>query len=183
MNKEKKHIPTYSERHNKAVRIYQKASFFLLWAGVVNVIAAIFGVFGVGTTTDSEGNIVDYRYSMCFSINKFLNYYLEQSGLDQWLFSLIIVFLALAMGGLFALFGYLASSGKRLYLFAGAILYVLDFVLFFFAFYNSPWTSYAFGLATHAVILVAIGVAIFEYFNVLSIEAHYRINNAGEKHE
>ena len=79
MNKDQKHIPTYSERHNKAVRIYQKASFFLLWAGVVNVIAAIFGVFGVGTTTDSEGNIVDYRYSMCFSINKFLNYYLERA--------------------------------------------------------------------------------------------------------
>lgn len=183
MAKKEKRVQTYSERHNKAVRLYQKSSLFLMWAGIVNALASILGVFGVGTSIDAEGNLVDYRYSMCLSVNRMINVALENSGLDQWVFSLIIVLLSLAFGALFSLFGYLASIGKRTYLLVGGGLYALDFVLFFYAFLATNWTTYAFGLATHAVIFIAIGIAIFEYFNVLSIERHYKMNVAkGNEH-
>jgi len=129
--RKKKSPPTYADAHNKAVKLYQKTSFFLFWAGIINIIAAIFGIFGLGTTT-INGEVVDYRYSMCLTLNKVIFDALEiGSGLDSWINSLIIFAIALASGALFALFGVLANQGKRIYLFVGSGIYVLDFVLFF----------------------------------------------------
>lgn len=182
MRKNKKAPLTYADRHNKAVKIYQKTSFFLFWAGIVNAIAAVFGVFGLGTTT-INGEVVSYRYSMCFTFNKALFDMLESySGLPQWGYSLIIVAIAFVSGALFALLGVLASQGKRNYLFIGSAIYVLDFIGFFFYdfLYWQNWQTFAFGIATHLVIIFFLVVAIFEYFNVLGIEAHYKMNKDKE---
>lgn len=173
--KKKKSPPTYAEAHNKAVKLYQKTSFFLFWAGIVNVIAAIFGVFGLGTTTIND-EVISYRYSMCFTSNKFIFDVLEQySGLDNWITGIIIFAIALCSGALFALLGVLANQGKRNYLFIGAIVYVVDFALFFVydALSWQNWQTFAFGIATHIVVLFFFAVAVFEYFNVLSIEAKH----------
>ncbi|HOC80588.1 MAG TPA: hypothetical protein PKK21_01770, partial [Bacilli bacterium] len=63
--------------------------------------------------------------------------------------------------------------GKKRLLFIGAALYLADFAAVFLV-YGANWgTPYAFTIAPHLVILVALAIAIYEYFNVIAIERRF----------
>lgn len=154
--------PTYADLHNKAVRLYRKTAIFLLWAGVVSILATIIAIFR------SEAG-----YGMSLAINIYLNRLIAALGLPNYAASLIIFALSIATGALFAVLGFFAQQGKKVFLFVGAALYLADFAALFLV-YGANWsTTYAFTIATHLVILGALAIAIYEYFHVIAIEKRF----------
>jgi len=161
MNKNKTQY-SYAELHNKAVRMYRKTALFLLWAGVASVLATLIGIFEV-----------DSGFAMSFSANIYLNHLLLGSDLPSYAKYIIIFAAAILTGALFAALGYFAQLGKKAFLFAALALYLADFAAIFFV-YDAIWTTpYAFTLATHLVVLGAVMVAVFSYYNVISIERRF----------
>ena len=180
--REKKQL-TYSEAHNKAVKMYQKTSIFLLWAGLLNVFAIIIGVIQLGTGSVIE-NLSFMWPNSGFALNFSFQIYLNNiliTNLDTLLADFIMILIALIIGIGFSFLGVFASKGKLPILFIGTILYALDFVAMFFvySFTKVPfiWTNYAFTLACHVVVLVAMVISIIEYYNVIYIEKIFKGNN------
>lgn len=157
MAKTKKEI-NYVEQHNKAVLRFQKTALFLLWAGVVSLIAILISVL----RTDSG-------LGMALSINIFLNNLINGTSLSDVLKKLLIFIFALISGALFAALGYFARLGKLVFLLIGTSLYVLDFALTFFIYPLAFSNAFTFSIATHVVILGALGIAIYYYFRVIKL--------------
>ncbi|MFA5421298.1 MAG: hypothetical protein WC344_00685 [Bacilli bacterium] len=160
----KKNVPelSYTEAHNQAVRLYRKSAIFLLWAGIISLIANITGVLSV-----------DSGYGMSLAFNVFINSIFQTSGLTDIAKSLLIIAVALGTGAIFAALGFFAQKGKVLYLFIGTALYLADFGAVFLV-YGANWdATYAFTIATHLVILIALGVAIYGYIRFLNIEKRF----------
>ncbi len=170
--KKKKEALTYVEAHNRAVGKYKKASFFLLWAGIVNFLSAIIGAFqSMSSAWPSSG------YAMSFSVQILINATLVEY-LDTWVAIILILLISAILGGLFCLLGAFAVRGFKVFLFVGIGLYLVDFACMF-PFYEISvlkqywnWTPYAFTLATHLVILIFLFIAVYYYFLVINIEKH-----------
>lgn len=174
---------SYSTAHNKAVKMYQKTSIFLLWAGVVNVFAIVIGVIQLAAgslVTDFAFSWPSSGFAMSFSFQIMLNSIMIRS-LEQVVADILMIITGIAFGGLFAFLGFMASKGKKLFLFLGTGLYALDFAAMFFVYESGNvariWTNYAFTLVTHAIILVACFIAIIQYYNVIHIEKVFKGEN------
>ncbi|MFA5480971.1 MAG: hypothetical protein WC282_01105 [Bacilli bacterium] len=153
---------TYSELHNKAVRLYRKSALFLLWAGIISLLAVVLGLF-----QQNSG------YAMSLAVNILLNRLLLQLGLPGYAYNLLIVAVAIASGALFSALGYFAQLGKKLFLFIGLGLYLADFAVVFIV-YEPIWTSeYGITIATHLIILGALFVAVYQYYKVIVIEERF----------
>lgn len=162
MSKKKPQL-TYTEAHNKAVRLYRKTAIFLLWAGVISVLATIIGVFR------SESG-----YGMSLAVNIYIFRLIATLALEDYIQYIIFFAVSVGTGALFAALGFFAQQGKKVFLFVGLGLYLADFAAVFFV-YGANWkTTYAFTIATHLVILAALIIAVFEYYHVITIEKLYR---------
>lgn len=175
---------TYSEAHNKAVKMYQKTSIFLLWAGVVNVLAIVIGIIQMSANSLVSGEGIDHiwpssGFAMNFSGQIILNKLIITS-MDSIIADILMIIIAVILGGAFVAVGYFAAKGKRWLLFLGSGIYALDFGAMFFVYQAVPmvWTNYAFTLVTHIVILIACLIAIVEYYNVIHIEKVFKGKNA-----
>lgn len=182
--KRQKHQFTYSEAHNKAVKMYQRSAIFLLWAGVVNVFAIVIGVIQLAANslvTQVQFPWPTSGFAMSFSVQILLNSVMIKS-LDSLAADILMIIIGLVLGGLFAALGFFASKGKRWVLLLGTALYAIDFGIMFFVYESGfvarLWTNYAFTLVTHIVVLVACIVAIVEYYNVIHIEKVFKGNKA-----
>ncbi len=176
---------TYLEAHNKAVRLYQKSSIFLLWSGILNIFSLIIGIVQVATYRMNEDNIIaglsyywpKSGYSLSYSLQQLINNALLRANMGIAV-NFIIILIGLLLSVAFAFMGFYASRGKKWVLLLGSGLYALDFALMFFiySFGIIPfyWTNYAFTLASHALILGACILAIIEYYNVVHIEVTFK---------
>ena len=154
---------TYAEEHNKAVRLFRKTVIFLMWAGIISILATIIGVFR------SEAG-----FGMSLAFNVLINNLIFNLDLPDYATYLSIFAISIATGALFAALGFFAQQGKKIFLFIGLGLYLFDFGLAFFV-YGANWsTTYAFTIATHLVIVGALIIAIYEYYHVIAIELRYR---------
>ena len=191
MKKARKEV-SYVDAHNKAVKLYQKATLFFMWAGILCVFAAVIGVIQSAAGA-SNGNITDFTwpssgFALSLSINIYLSY-LFLSSLDMVMANFLIILISLVLGAGFALIGVFSARGKLWLLITGLALYLLDFALSFFVYFASPlssyfvWTNYAFTLALHVVILAAGIVALIEYYRVLDIEKRFTKPHTLEKEE
>ncbi|MFA5442808.1 MAG: hypothetical protein WCX85_00765 [Bacilli bacterium] len=170
--KNNKPQPTYAKLHNKAVRLYRKTAIFLLWAGVISILATVIGIFR------SQAG-----YGMSLAINVYINRLIATISLPDYAYFLIIFAISIATGALLAVLGFFAQQGKKTFLFVGAALYLADFAVVFLV-YGANWdTTYAFTIATHLVILGALLIAIYEYFNVIAIEKRFHGQTATNLHE
>lgn len=171
----KKQLP-YHQAHNKALNTYNKASMFLLWAGVLNILSALIGIIQSFSSDTYQWPVSGY--SMSFSTQIIINFFsFDNLDMNSLYSSLIIIASSLLLGSIFCFLGMEAKKGKIKILIIGAILYLIDFILMFIVYaYVVPfiWTPYAFTLATHVVILIAVAVAIYQYFNIFSIEKYYK---------
>ena len=186
MAKKAKRPITYKEAHNRAVKIYQRCSIFLLWAGVVNVFAALIGVIQIAAKTMMS---VGYPwpnsgFALTLTAQMVLNNLLLNA-MGSTVACLLIMLISIVLGGLFAFGGYFAARGNNIILFVGIGVYILDFAGMFFAYqYLIPfvWTNYAFTLVIHVVVLLALALAVVEFYNVLHIEKVF-IGDSGIKME
>lgn len=188
MNKNRGRRPTtYLQAHNKAVRLYQKSSIFLLWSGILNIFAIIIGIVQAATYKVNASNIIeklDYiwpksGYALSYSLQQLINNALLRANLGIAV-NFLIILIGLIFSGAFAAIGFLASRGKKWLLLLGSGLYALDFALMFFLYALGiipfVWTNYAFTLVSHVLILIACIVAIVEYYNVIHIEMVFKGN-------
>lgn len=178
MAKKAKRPITYKDAHNRAVKIYQRCSIFLLWAGVVNVFAALIGVIQIAAKTTMSLDHVwpNSGFALTLTAQMVINNLLLNS-MGSTGASLIIMLISIVLGGLFAFGGYFAARGNNIILFTGIAVYALDFAGMFFAYkYLIPfvWTNYAFTLVIHVVVLLALALAVVEFYNVLHIEKVFR---------
>lgn len=175
----KRRAMNYLNAHNRAVRMYQRSSIFILWAGIVNVFAALIGVIQNATNNAFGGLSYSWPrsgFALCLTaqiaINNLLLKSMSEVGAD-----LLIMLISVVLGGAFAVLGFLASRGRKWLLFLGTGLIALDFGAMFFVYaYLAPyvWTNYAFTLAIHVLVLLACVFAIFEFYNVIHIEKVFR---------
>lgn len=173
--KSKRQPMNYCSAHNRAVRMYQRSSIFILWAGIVNVFACLIGVIQSALSSSFEGLAYAWPKSgfalalvAQMVVNNLLLKSMSAVGAD-----LLIILIALVVGGALAFLGFLASRGRKWLLFIGTAIIALDFAGMFFAYaYMIPynWTNYAFTLVLHVLLLGACVVAIVEFYNVLHIE-------------
>ena len=179
---------SYRSAHNRAVRMYQRSSIFILWAGIVNVFASLIGVIQIAAGSSFEGLAYSWPKSgfaltlvAQMVINNLLLKSMSTIGAD-----LLIMFISLVIGGAFGFLGFLASRGRKWLLFIGTGLIALDFAAMFFAYaYMIPyvWTNYAFTLALHVLLLGACVLAIVEFYNVLHIEKVFNGENISKMEE
>lgn len=174
---------TYHEAHNKAVKMYQKTSIFLMWAGLLNIFAIIIGTIQLGTNSVIENISFKWPtsgFALNFTLQIFINSLLLKS-CDLLLADFLMILIALILGAGFTFLGIFASKGRIKILLLGTVLYALDFVAMFFVYVYSGipsiWTNYAFTLAAHVVVLVGMIIAIVEYYNVLHIEKVFKGDN------
>ena len=178
---------SYIDAHNKAVKHYQKASLFLLYAGVLGLFAAIIGVVQMATTQvevlPGEFNWPSSGFALSLSLQIYLDSLLL-AHLDQVLASFLIIILSLVFGSLFGFLGYFATRGRRIFLIIGLALYFLDFIFMFFFYHLNlgsvgfVWTNYAFSLALHVIVIgFAIAGLVF-YYQVFDIEKKFKGDNA-----
>jgi hypothetical protein len=153
----------YETAHNRAVRQYKKMSMFILWSGVLNLVAAIMTVIR-GTEAD---------FALAYTFNAIIyRVLIEQSSMTTFLLGLLIISIGALSAIIFAAIGFFATLGKRLFLFLGTGLYILDFIaLFIFA---PAGDSNLAMLFMHAMISIALGVAIFSYYKVIDIEKKFK---------
>ena len=182
MKKRAKQPLSYKDAHNRAVRMYRRCSFFLLWAGVVAVFAALIGVIQMATQSTISG--VSYPWpSSGFALTLTVQILLSGlilKNLSAVLAGFLIMLIALVFGSLLAFGGFFASRGHIAILISSAVFYALDFAAMFFVYqYLVPmvWTNYAFTLVIHVVVLAAIALAIVEFYNVLHIEKVFNTNS------
>ena len=179
-------VTNYVDAHNKAVRHYQKACLFLLYAGVLGLFAAIIGVVQMAVTVEEvlpgEFNWPSSGYALSLSLQIFLSSLLL-ANLDQVLASFLIIIISILFGALFGALGFFATKGRREFLIIGLALYFLDFVFMFFVYHSSllyvafVWTNYAFSLALHVIVIGFAIAALVFYYQVFDIEKKFK----GEK--
>lgn len=157
MKKPKKE-KNYVALHNQAVLRYQKTALFLLWAGLVSLIAIVISVLRNNRAL-----------GMALTLNVFLNNLLLESSLSDILKQLLIIVLAIVTASLFTVLGYFARLGKIVFLLIGGSLYFFDFIGTFFFYPLVFEMNFMFSIATHLVILGAIIIAIVMYYRVLRI--------------
>ncbi len=176
---------TYLEAHNKAVRLYQKSSIFLLWAGIVNLFSIIIGIIQILASSIIENLPYAWPtsgFSMGLSIQQLVNKLLLENVKGTLIVDFLMIIIALILSAGFALLGFYASRGKKWVLLLGSSLYVADFALMIIVcslnLVPFNYTNYAFSIATHVVILLACIVAISQYYNVIHIEVVFKGKNA-----
>ncbi|HBF68343.1 MAG TPA: hypothetical protein DDW20_03375 [Firmicutes bacterium] len=181
--KKQKQPITYQQAHNKAVKMYQKTSIFLMWAGLLNIFAIIIGAIQLGTNSIIENLSFKWPtsgFALNFTLQIFLNCLILKS-CDLLLANFLMILIAIVLGAGFACLGVFASKGRIKILLIGTGLYALDFIAMFFVYIYSGvpsiWTNYAFTLACHVVVLVGMIIAIVEYYNVLHIEKVFKGDN------
>ncbi len=178
---------SYAEAHNKAVNHYRKSSMFLFWAGILSLGAALIGVIQMVSGQLFVLNEVSYNwpksgFSLSLSALIALDRLLIDSIQNPVISDILILLSSIIVGAGLAALGFFASKGKRLFLFLGFSLYLLDFAALFFVyyFYLAPiysWTNYLFSIATHVIVLGALVYALICFYRVIDIEKKYHGNN------
>lgn len=193
--KKKKKQLTYVEAHNKAFRLFQKASLIMIWAAVFNV----FGLFiSIIQVISSNGELVSkfafnsflynntlyagstFQYSLCYASNSFIfrlfetltfNPFPNTPKLDTHWFYVIIIVISLIFSSITAFLSVQARNGKFYALLSSAIFYGVDTLMIIACYLigedmSNIWIT----IGVHIIILIFIFIAIFEYARLFEIE-------------
>ena len=176
----KKAPSTYQEAHNKAFSRYKKSSQILIWSGVINFFGLIVAIIQLNTTATHSfnpflcysSNILVFRLSMLIPGLSEINF--------LWYLLVIAVSLITSVGMI--LLGVYAQQGKKIHLFTGVSLYVLDlFLTIPLIFIEDSYTNLWLIAGIHVIILVFLIVAIYEYFNIIKIAVKYGVIKKEDK--
>ena len=179
--KEKKPL-SYKEEHNKALDRFHKSSRLLIWVGALNVISLLVAIIQY---TSGNGSLFFY---FCFGCNDLIfqaianipNFFTNYTVL----YFVIIVAIALLTTTGAVLLGVFASQGKKKWLFASLIFYMLDTLCIIpCAFLGETYISILSMSVIHVAILALIVVAVYEYYKIINIAERHGVlkpNNESE---
>jgi hypothetical protein len=169
---------TYEEAHNKAFSRFQKSSQILIWAGVLNFFGLIVAIIQLNTS-----NINTFNPFLCFSSNILAFKGLMVAGIfiDNKILWYIVSFLIAIISSVgMIILGVYAKQGKKVHLFMGVSLYVLDmFCTIPLIFIEENLASLWLIAGIHVIITAFLIVAIYEYFNIIKIAVKYGVIKEG----
>lgn len=189
---------SYAEAHNRAFWAFNKSSKIMIWASVFNVIGLMIGIIQQANTDFSsyylfsEGSLLfnnvyrsGFQYSLCFSTNSFIFRLLEipffnvrdGNAMPVAFFSIIIP-IAISFSGLMVYISITASQGKKWALYTQTIFYVFDTLMIVGCYLIGEsidilWIM----VGLHVIILVFLGVSIYQYYHLFVIEKIYKGQN------
>jgi hypothetical protein len=152
----------YPYEHNKAVNRYKRTALFLLWAGLINIIATIIEQFRFPPS-----------YAFMFSSNGILSYSFGLWLSNPILLAIITSLIAFIIGGIFVFLGYYASLGHKWALLTGSAIYLLDFISLLIFFPGSSYFDFILAVAVHVSFSVTFFIAIITYEEVIALEKKY----------
>lgn len=187
-NKKKEKKPlTYAEAHNKAFWAFHKSSRIMIWAGVLNVAGLIVGIvqrftealepafFITDTYLSSKLGGSFFNFSLCFSTNSFVFRLFEAMNLGDIGFLSIIIGIAIVFTAGAVLLGVFASQGKKWALVGEVVFYILDMAMIIPCYLIGEAIIYLWiMIGLHVIILGFLGVAIYQYYNLFTIEKIYK---------
>lgn len=192
--KRKKRNLGYVDAHNRAFRIFQKASLIMLWAAVFNVFGLIITIIQYMTSSEMVAKFTQgsylynnvlyagsvYQYSMCFSSNSFIfrlletltnNPYHSTQLLPTSWFYVSIIAIAILFSAVSSYLAVLSRGGNFKALLSNAIFYGIDTLMIFACWVMGEDMTYIWiMIGIHVIILFFVFVSIFEYNHLLEIE-------------
>lgn len=188
--KQKKKL-TYVEAHNKAYWAFHKSSRILLWAGVLNIAGLLIGLIQayvepIYIVDFIDGSILftalggqtTLNFSLGFAMSAFFSRLIELAGLPLGGFIALIVIIALLFSALAVFLGVFSSQGKKWALFTGFGFYLLDTVFVIGCYLlGEPITFLWIFIGIHFIVLGFICLAVFQYYNLHTIEKIYHPGN------
>ena len=182
--KKAKKTPNYATLHNRHVNLYKKTAMFLLYIGVLALFAVIIGAVQLGSD-QLASDVFPYPWPRSgFALAPTIVIYLTNIILQGGNFGLsvfFIILIGLGFGALFATLGMFAARGYLVPLIIGTVLYATDFGFTFmvnnyiYSEYSASlsFTNIMFSTVIHILVILVLGVAIFEHFHVVNIEKRF----------
>ena len=173
IKKEKKPL-TYQEEHNKALDRFKKSSRLIIWVGVLNVISLLIAIINYFT---QETTLYFY---FCFGFNDLIFQLLAMipSFFKDFtvLYMISIIAIALLSSAGAVLLGVFASQGKKKFLWASIIFYMVD-TLFIIpcAIIGESYISILLMSVLHIIILAILIIAIYEFYKIIEIAKRYGV--------
>lgn len=192
--KRKKNNLSYVDAHNRAFKIFQKASLIMLWAAVFNVFGLIITIIQYMTSSEMVAKFTQgsylynnvlyagsvYQYSMCFSSNSFIfrlletltnNPYQSTQILGTPWFYVSIIAIAILFSAITSYLAVLARGGNFKALLANSIFYGIDTLMIIACWVIGEDMTYIWiMIGIHVIILFFVFIAIFEYVHLFEIE-------------
>lgn len=171
----KKKKLSYVDAHNNAVSAYKRSTTAIIFIGIFNVVGAIFYLVQInGVSNNLMGQFLCLGLDMfIFSIPPVASFLINNL---PWT---VVIYLLLFFGtsAIYCWLGAVALRGKKNYLFAGSILYLIDwvFLLCCYFFRNDLISDESLFLmiGVHVIVTVFIFMAIYQYHKVISIEIQH----------
>lgn len=186
IKKEKKPL-TYVEAHNKAFWAFHKSSRILVWAGILNVAGLLISLIQTTDASIPPAYFIDssylaarlistnYNFSLGFSTGSFVFRLLEGVEMHVAGFIASIIVIAIVLSAISIILGVFASQGKKWALFTGFGLYLADMAMIIACYALGEPASYLWiMIGVHVVILAFLIVAVFQYYNLHTIEKVYK---------
>lgn len=162
---------TYEEAHNKAFSKYRKSSQILVWAGVLNVIGLIVAFIQL----NNEPYV--FNPFLCFASNNLIiRLLMSIQSMEKlnFLWYIISTIVAIASGTGMIICGVFAQQGKRVPLFLGFSLYIIDmFCIIPLNFVGESTSNLWLIAGIHVIIIAFLAIAVYEYFNIIKIALKY----------
>ena len=168
----KKKELTYEEAHNKAFARFRKSSQILIWSGALNVLGLLISLVQL----NSEPFL--FNPFLCYASNNLIIRALTYiPGFSSYsvIWYVVSILVAIASSTGMIILGVFASQGKRYPLFIGSGIYLID--LFFvipLVFVGESISNMWLSAAIHIIILVFLGFAIYEYFNIIKLALKHK---------
>ena len=164
----KKEPLSYKEEHNKALDRFKKSSRLLIWVGALNVISLLISIIQFATGSS------ELFFYFCFGIDDVIFQALANipyffAHYTVWYFVIIVTIALLTTTGA-VLLGVFASQGKKKFLYASLIFYMVDTLTIIpCALLGEIYISILLMSVLHVAILAIIVVSVYEFYRIIAI--------------
>lgn len=164
---------TYSTLHNRAVTIFQKSSKIMIWAAILNICGALFGMMLSSSNSGETG--FGGGYALCLGTVHYLILVMQWNLLDNIVLLNVLIFLIAAVfSALLIVFASFSIKINIVWIIISFAFYLCDSIVAVFSFLNTGFANYCVAMITHIIILFFAFLCVFSYYNVIAIEKRFK---------